>query len=110
MTTKSQIIQPMKSVSHSETSYEPEINYKPRYFNNDSMEDEKNLNSTIDHQSNKLPVNLFHSAADYTKMIITYGKNRKKTSSQITDGIITSLEYVNDKIFDQEIQIREKAK
>lgn len=29
-------------------------------------------------------------------MLITYGKNRKKNISQITDGIITSLEYVND--------------
>lgn len=36
-------------------------------------------------------------------MLITYGKNRKKNASQITDGVITSLEYVNDRIFEKEI-------
>jgi len=59
------------------------------------------MNSTIDYQSNRLPLNLFHSAAEYNKMLITYGKNRRKNFSQITDGLITSLEYVNDRIFDK---------
>lgn len=43
-------------------------------------------------------------------MLITYGKNRKKNASQITDGVITSLEYVNDRIFEKEIEVRAKAK
>jgi hypothetical protein len=57
------------------------------------------MNSTIDYQSNKLPLNLFYSAAEYNKMLITNGKNKKKKNNQIIDGIITSLDYVNDHIF-----------
>jgi hypothetical protein len=68
------------------------------------------MNSTIDYQSNKLPLNLFHSAAEYHKMLISNGKSRKKKSSPIIDGIITSLEYVNDHIFEKEREKKAKAK
>ena len=53
-----------------------------------------------DQQINKLPLNLFLSPAEYNKTLITYGKNRKKQTPSITDGMVTDLEFVNDKIFE----------
>ena len=73
------------------------------------MRDDK-TNANIDYNSNKLPVNLFHSAAEYHKMLISIGKSRKKKSSHIIEGIITSLEYVNDRIFEKELEKKAKAK
>jgi hypothetical protein len=44
-------------------------------------------NSMQDQQINKLPLNLFLSPAEYNKTLITYGKNRKKQTPSITDGM-----------------------
>ena len=41
--------------------------------------------------TNKLPINLFHSSAQYNKMIITNGKCLQKNSQAHIDGFINNL-------------------
>ena len=49
--------------------------------------------------TNKLPINLFHSSAQYNKMIITNGKCLQKNSQAHIDGFINNLQFVNEPIF-----------
>ena len=54
-------------------------------------------------RNNHLPINMFHSAAEYRKILITNGKTMVNDQYQV-DGIITSLEYVNEPIYQAEQQ------
>ncbi len=40
---------------------------------------------------NKLPINLFHTSAQYNKMLITNGKSLQKKSQPQIDGFIDNL-------------------
>lgn len=61
-------------------------------------------------QMNKLPINLFHSSAQYNKMLITKGKSLQKNSEPQIDGFIDSLEFVNENIFQSQEQKDEKRR
>jgi hypothetical protein len=41
------------------------------------------------------------SATEYNKMLITYGKNRKRPVSHLNEGFAVNLEYVNDELFEK---------
>ena len=60
---------------------------------------------------NKLPVNLFHSAASYNKMLITNGRSVKKVhDDDDLSGFIDNLEYINEPIFYLGQQRRKQTK
>ena len=72
----------------------------------------KNIHNSISDTSfnNKLPINLFHSSAEYNKILITNGKSLKSKEDIQIDGFLDSLEFVNQPLFESEEQKKFAAK
>jgi hypothetical protein len=91
----SALSEPIGTVTFNGQLNSPNSPFKPKYLKDDPS---TQRNSNPD-QVNKLPLNLFMSATEYNKMLITYGKNRKRPVSHLNEGFAVNLEYVNDELF-----------
>lgn len=50
-------------------------------------------------QVNQLPINFFHSASEYSKMLITHGKSVRNKSETPIEGFHDNLEFMNKPFF-----------
>ena len=86
--------------------YDIPLTIYPRYNKlNRSSQRNTNTNDEIENSSfissheNKLPVNLFHSATEYNKMLITNGRSIRKSNEPEIEGFLDNLEFINEPIF-----------
>lgn len=108
------VSQQLKRTDHgSDIDFGTPVSHKNRY-NQPTMSNKKPMDVVKNNQreestahENKLPINLFLTAAEYNKMLITNGRSLRKCSEPPLEDYVGNLEFINDTIFQSCEQKRE---